>query len=266
MSVPCTTEELLTSQLRALGVTEGGVLMVHASLRALGRPTGGADTVLRALLAAVGPTGTLVVPSFTTDNSDSSPEFRKRVAGLDEAGVQRVRETMPPFDAGSTPAPLMGVLSETVRLSREALRSDHPQTSFAALGPYAEKIASAHRPDCHLGEDSPLARLYELDAQVLLLGTGYDRCTAFHLAEYRVPSAPYRNYSCVITEGGARTWWTYWDVVLDDSDFAALGADFEREVPGAVRAGQVGEAHCRLLGLPDAVDFAVRWMPTHRTP
>lgn len=238
--------------------------MVHASLRALGRPEGGAAAVLRALLAAVGPAGTLVVPAFTTENSDTSPYFRQRVAGLDAAGVAAVRESMAPFDAASSPAPLMGVLAETVRRSPGAVRSDHPQTSFAALGPYAEKIASAHRPDCHLGEQSPLARLYELDAQVLLLGTGYDRCTAFHLAEYRVPAAPYRSYSCVIADGGARTWWSYRDVVLDDSDFAVLGADFERAEPGAVRVGEVGEAHCRLLGFADAVDFAQGWMPEHR--
>ncbi|MGW1105941.1 AAC(3) family N-acetyltransferase, partial [Streptomyces sp. NPDC002540] len=30
------------------------------------------------------------------------------------------------------------------------------------------------------------ARLYGLRAQVLLLGTGFDTCTAFHLGEYRV--------------------------------------------------------------------------------
>jgi aminoglycoside 3-N-acetyltransferase len=33
------------------------------------------------------------------------------------------------------------------------------------------------------GEHSPLARLEEVGAQVLLLGVGYDVCTAFHLAE-----------------------------------------------------------------------------------
>ena len=45
-----------------------------------------------------------------------------------------------------------------------------------------------HAPDCRLGERSPLARLEAGGARVLLLGAGYDTCTSFHLAEYRIPS------------------------------------------------------------------------------
>lgn len=122
-----------------------------------------------------------------------------------------------------------------------------------------------HRPDCHLGEDSPLARLYDLRAQVLLLGTGFDTCTAFHLGEYRVPAPPRRSYRCVVTAGGRRQWWEYDDVALDDSDFAALGADFARAGTGApVRTGPVGSSTSRLFRIDDAVDFAVGWLPAHR--
>ena len=50
------------------------------------------------------------------------------------------------------------------------------------------RSSTGHAPDCRLGERSPLARLEELHARVLLLGAGYDACTGFHLAEYRIPS------------------------------------------------------------------------------
>lgn len=179
--------ERLAGALSALGVRPGDALLVHASLRSVGPGAGGPGAVLAALRRAVGREGTVVVPSFTPENSDTSPHYRARVRGLDAGAREAVRSSMPPFDPALTPAPSMGALAETVRTAVGARRSGHPQTSFAALGPRAAELLAGHRPDCHLGEDSPLARLYEADAGILLLGTGFDTCTAFHLGEYRRP-------------------------------------------------------------------------------
>jgi len=157
----------------------------------------------------------------------------------------------------------MGRLAEEIRTSPGAIRSVHPQTSFAALGPLAGPLMSGHRLDCHLGEFSPLARLYDVNARILLLGVGYDACTAFHLAEYRYVAEPQRRqYRCVVTDGGRRRWHRYEDVLLDDRDFGQLGADLERT--GMAVAGLVGAAECRLLPLVSAVDFAVVWLRRHR--
>ncbi|MER5276958.1 AAC(3) family N-acetyltransferase [Streptomyces sp. NPDC002809] len=255
----------LAGQLSSLGVERGGVLMVHASLRALGAVDGGADTVVAALRDALGPAGTLVVPAFTPENSDTSPQYRARIRGLGERDREAVRAAMPAFDPSTTAAPSMGRLSETVRLTPGSARSAHPQTSFAALGPLAGHVVADHHPDCHLGEDSPLARLHELRAQILLLGTGFASCTAFHLAEYRVPSPPRRTYRCVVRDRAGRRWWEYEDVALDDSDFAALGTDFERSGHGtAVRTAPVGSATGRLCRFPAAVTFALQWLTAHR--
>lgn len=264
------TEHLLSrdraaAQLSELGVERGAVLFVHASLRRMGAVEGGARTVVDALRRALGPEGTLVVPSFTPENSDTSPPYLDRVRGLSDEAREAVRAGMPPFDRASSPAPSMGLLAETVRLTPGAERSGHPQTSFTALGPASGKLTAQHRPDCHLGEDSPLARLYEADARILLLGTDFDTCTAFHLAEYRLPAPPRRLYRCVVTARGRRQWWEYEDIELDDSDFAALGRDFERTGDaGAVRTGRVGAAHSRLIRCTAAVDFAVGWLGGHR--
>lgn len=238
--------------------------MVHASLRSLGAVDGGADSVVAALRDALGPGGTLVVPAFTPENSDTSPQYHARIRGLGDQEREAVRAAMPAFDPATTAAPSMGRLSEAVRRSPGSARSAHPQTSFAALGPLAGHVVADHQPDCHLGEDSPLARLHELRAQVLLLGTGFGSCTAFHLAEYRVPSPPRRTYRCVVRDGGKRRWWEYEDVALDDSDFTALGADFEREQGAPVRTAAVGSATARLFRFPAAVAFATRWLPAHR--
>ncbi|MFJ6443450.1 aminoglycoside N(3)-acetyltransferase [Streptomyces sp. NPDC091649] len=254
-----------TAALTALGVRPGDVLLVHASLRSLGPVADGARGVLAGLRRAVGPKGTLVVPAFTPENSDTSPHYRDRVRGLDARAVDAVRASMPPYDPSLTPAPSMGALAESVRTAAGAGRSAHPQTSFAALGPGAGRLLAGHRADCHLGEDSPLARLYDADARILLLGTGYATCTAFHLGEYRVPGPPRRSYRCVVARRGVRRWWEYEDVALDDGDFAALGAAFEgAAADGDVTAGRVGSAVCRLIRLRAAVDFATAWLTEHR--
>jgi len=50
--------------------------------------------------------------------------------------------------------------------------------SFAAWGREADAVTSRHQLEHSLGEGSPLARLYERDAQVLLLGVAYSSCTS----------------------------------------------------------------------------------------
>ncbi|MFD4031141.1 aminoglycoside N(3)-acetyltransferase [Streptomyces sp. NPDC058637] len=255
--------ERTVAQLAGLGVERGGVLLVHASMRAAG---GEAGAMAESLRTALGPEGTLVVPSFTPENSDTSPSYLNRVRGLSDEARAAVRAAMPPFDLATTPAPGMGRLAETVRRTPGAERSAHPQTSFTAIGPAAGKLLARHRPDCHLGEDSPLARLYEADARILLLGTDFGTCTAFHLAEYRLPAPPRRLYRCVVAPEGRRRWWEYEDVALDDGDFSMLGHAFEHAgTAGDVRTGPVGSARSRLVRLRAAVDFAVGWLGEHRT-
>ncbi|MEV8228326.1 AAC(3) family N-acetyltransferase [Streptomyces sp. NPDC079167] len=253
--------ERVGTQLYDLGVRRGDILLVHASMRSAGGDARGMSDALRRTL---GPEGTLVVPAFTPENSDTSRSYLDRVRGLSDEARAEVRASMPAFDPATSPAPGMGALAEWVRLTPGALRSTHPQTSFAALGPAAGKLLSGHRQDCHLGENSPLARLYEADAQVLLLGTGFASCTAFHLAEYRRPAPPRRLYRCVVASEGGRRWWEYEDIALDDSDFAALGADFVRARSEVVAQGQVGAARSHLFPLRAAVEFAAEWLRERR--
>ena len=120
-----------------------------------------------------------------------------------------------------------------------------------------------HQLESHLGERSPLAKLYDRDAQVLMLGVGYGYCTAMHLAEYRYTARPPRQtYTCVVTTDGRRGWIGYHDVVLDDNDFEEIGKSLAAEI--AVGHGYVGHAECCLMSLRDTVDFAVKWMAEYR--
>jgi aminoglycoside 3-N-acetyltransferase len=247
----------LIAGLRALGVAPGRDLLVHSSLRAVGAVAGGAATVLRAVEAAAGREATIVVPTQTTWNSRSSPSFRAAMDGLDPGELEHYLASMPGFDPLTTPSFGMGVFAEHVRTSARARRSSHPQTSFAALGPGAAQCTADHLLECHLGESSPLGWLARRDAMILLLGVGYAACTAFHLAEYRLPgNRPRRAYHCRVREDDVWRECEFWDVDLDDSDFAALGARMDDA--GFVRHGRVGSAESRLIPIRCAVEFALR--------
>jgi aminoglycoside 3-N-acetyltransferase len=257
------TGNMLVGDLRLLGVPAGCCLLVNASMSKIGWVAGGAPTVVAALRNAIGSAGTLVVPTGTPENSDTSRVHLARIKGMTAGQIARYRASMRPFDLVTTPSAGAGRIAETVRTSPGAVRSAHPQTSFAAVGPTALWLMEGHKLDCHLGEASPLGRLYEADAWTLLLGVGYEACTALHLAEYRYhPDPPRRTYRCVITRGGQPQWCEFEDVVLDDGDLADLGMDIDRT--GAVKRGRVGAADCRLMQMRDAVDFATRWFSQHR--
>ncbi len=250
----------LITDLRALGVRHGQDLLVHSSLRSIGPAAAapdGALAVLGALREVAGPAATIVVPTHTTGNSGSSIAFHAATDGLSGPELDRYLAAMPGFDPASTPSSGMGAFAEYVRTHQGSRRSSHPQTSFAALGAGAADCTRDHRLDCHLGESSPLGWLYRRNAAVLLLGVGYEACSAFHLAEYWLAGErPQRAYHCFVVRDGKRAEREFWDVDLDDSDFAALGQRMDAE--RFVRRGWVGTARCRLVPVRRAVGFAVK--------
>ncbi|MFD3581684.1 aminoglycoside N(3)-acetyltransferase [Streptomyces sp. NPDC058683] len=231
--------------LRSLGVRRGGVLMVHASLSGTGVAP---EPVRDALLAALGPAGTLIVPAFTPENSDTSRAHQDAVAGLSEAEAAEYRGSMPPFDPDATECPTMGALAECVRSTHGAVRSAHPQTSLAGLGPGAGKLLRRHPMRSHLGRLSPMARLYAADAQILLLRVGFEVCSAFHYAEYLTrPRPPRRTYRCVVDEKG--NWVSYRDLALDDSDFGEIGSRLPRRLLAEAEWASKGVVLCSMRDL-----------------
>jgi len=253
------TRATLGDDLGRLGVRPGSVLLAHSSVSALGWVCGGAQAVVEALLDALGAEGTLVVPTHSGGNSEPS-QWRNPPVPEDWWPV--IRATMPAFDPAVTPSGHVGAVPEVARTWPGARRSAHPQVSFAAIGPQAEAVTGGHALDSGFGERSPLARIHDLDGDVLLLGAGHGSNSSLHLAEYRVPDPPRESQGAAVMGPEGRRWVTWEDVVPDESDFEELGAAFE--ATGAVTVRRAGAGDARLMRQRELVAFAVDWLKRHR--
>lgn len=256
---PVTTGRIVEG-VRELGIGPGDTIIVHSSLREIGWTVGGAQAVVEGLQQAVTDSGTIVVPTHTPQYTDPAGWSNPPVP---ESWYGTIREERPAYRPDVTPSYGVGAIPECLRSYPEAVRSRHPVFSFAALGTDAEAIVSGHGFDDALGEESPLARVYDRDGSVLLLGVGHGVNTSLHLAEYRADIATERVENTVpILRDGQRVMCTYENIETSTEDFEELGADFEETV-GCV-TGSVGEAEATLLDQQSLVDFAVEWLEKNR--
>lgn len=253
------TRESIAKDLRAMGLTAGMTVLVHSSMSRLGWVCGGPVAIVQALMDVVTEEGTLVMPTHSADLTDPAGWQNPPVP---ESWWQEIRDTMPAFDPHLTPTRSMGRIVEVFRTVPGTVRSQHPHFSFAAWGKHKEQITCGHLLEEGLGEGSPLARLYELDGQVLLLGVGYGNNTCFHLAEHRAPGAVRTEISGPVIEEGRRVWKVMPDIEMDADRFPMIGVDFEQAEP--VQQGDVGSAPAKLFSLCRAVDFATSWLTAIR--
>lgn len=260
---PVTTARLV-EDLRALGLRAGATVLVHSALSALGWVSGGAVAVIEALLEVLGASGTLMMPTHSSALSEPS---HWRNPPTPEWWWPIIRDTASAYRADLTPTLGMGAIPETFRKLDGVLRSAHPQSSFAALGPHAAVLTEHHRLERGLGEGSPLGRLYALGGSVLLLGVDHDTNTSLHLAEDRVgpPLCPTRREGAPMWVDGARRWVEFEDLAWDSGDFLEIGRAFERET-AHVALGPVGHGQARLMPQRPLVDFAQAHMRQHRSP
>jgi aminoglycoside 3-N-acetyltransferase len=165
----------------AAGVSPGGVVIVHSAFRILSHAGIRAEDFIEGLLLHL-EGGTLLMPAMTW---------------------RTVTPDNPVFDEMATPSHV-GVLSEVFRTRFASHRSIHPTHSTAALGPFAETMTCRHQEgETPCPPHSPFGQLPHVDAQILLLGVGFESCTMIHCAEeaaapdiYLHPAASALTYSC----------------------------------------------------------------------
>lgn len=255
------TRKDLADGLRASGLKAGAHVIAHTSMRKLGFIVGGAETLIRALLDVVGEDGTIMMPSQTWKNLDPETGVHWEEP---QAWWPIIRAHWPAYDKAVTPAIGMGAAAEMLRAWPGAERSDHPARSFAAIGKHAAYLTRDHDLCNIFGEGSPLAKLYGLDGEILLLGVGHDKNTSLHLAECRAdyPGKRLASESSAIMTDGERRWVTYETLAVDDADFVRLGELYEQEQ--GVRPHRIGGAEVRLLKQRPLVDWAAAWMEANR--
>jgi aminoglycoside 3-N-acetyltransferase len=245
----------LTRDLEAAGVHPGMTLMVHSSLSSVGYIVGGPVAMIRALLEVLGAEGTLAMPCETPQISDPALWHDARV---DPAWHDTVREHLPVFDPLTTPT-MLGALPEAFRTFPGTRRSDHPLVSVCARGVHGSAITAVHSLSFCEGRGTPFEKLYELDTYILLMGVGFDRCTALHYAESLVPNRRITISRYPMLVNGRRVWVEKPDMQSDHgTHFPTVGARFLGE--RNLATGRIGDAATLLVSYRDLVDFAAAYL------
>ncbi|MFF3301360.1 aminoglycoside 3-N-acetyltransferase [Streptomyces sp. NPDC001741] len=262
------TRARLVRDLTALGLREGDVVMFHTRMSAIGYVAGGAPALVGALRETVGERGTLMV---TCGWNDAPPyDFTSWPQPWQDA----VRAEHPAYDPVVSEADHdNGRLPEALRRWPGAVRSRHPDVSFAALGPAAEELTADHPWDDPHGPGSPLARLVALGGRVLMLGAPLETLTLLHHAEALAdaPDKLFVEYEQPVLIDGRRVWRRFRDIdssggAFDYSAHTPEGQDpFEtiaRDMlaAGIGRRGRVGAADSHLFEAGEVLDFGLAWI------
>lgn len=253
------TIDSLVRDFQHLGVEKGMTIIVHSSLKSLGWVCGGAVAVVEALMQTVGKSGTIVMPTQSAQLSE--PSYWESPA-VPEEWWETIRQEMPAFDPKTTPTLGMGKIVECFRSYEGVVRSNHPMSSFAAWGKHRDFIISEQHLSFSLGKHSPLQKLYDLQASILLIGVGYDNNTSLHLAEYNADSCFTYQQGSPIMENGKRVWKEYEEYIYDVGYFPIIGKEYEKT--HSVSIDKVGQAECRLIPQKELVDFATEMLKVRK--
>jgi len=255
------TVDSLAEQFATCGLAAGQTVLVHSSMSKMGWITGGPVAVIQALLRVLTPTGTLMMPTHTSANTDPTHWQHPPVP---ESWWPVIQQYSPAFDPAITPTREMGVIAELFRTWPGALRSAHPIGSFAALGPNAAYLTTNHELLDMFGENSPIGKLYELDGYVLLLGVNHENNTSLHLAEFRAnwPGKHTNLEGTSMFVNGVRQWVEFDTLSLETDDFNQIGDSYEAQ--NLIPRHKVGQAEVRFMRQRPLIDYAVKWMESNR--
>ena len=256
------TRGQIAQQVKELGVTPGDTLMLHASVGAIGWIAGGPSEVLGGVLDAIGADGTLMMyvgwEGSPYDLLVGAPQVPPAILAL-----------WPPYDPATSRAMhAWSILTEYLRTWPGAHRSQHPDSSFAAAGRFADELTRDHPLQYGMGEGSPLDKLCQHNGKVLLLGAPLSSLTLLHHAEHLadVPDKRIVRYMAPILSNGIKEW-----IGIEEFDtteclpwrgsvdlFEAIARHHLQEGHGIV--GRVGAATSYLFDASELNRFAVEWI------
>ncbi|KXH80681.1 aminoglycoside N(3)-acetyltransferase [Sporosarcina sp. HYO08] len=255
------TKSTLIAQLQKLGIRPGDNLIVHSSLKSMGWIAGGAQAVVEAFMETITPAGTIVMPAQSTDNSDPSYWMMPPVP---ELWHETIRQSIPAFDPHLTHLYGMGKIAECFHRHPAVIRSSHPSNSFIAWGKHAAEWMREHPLEDSFGLGSPLGKMVNSELKIMLIGVGYDSCTALHLSEYLAPRLKTCPQGAAIIQNGERIWQTYDMAELDSDLFPLVGEAFEKQYPEAAINAKLGHAKCKILPMKPLIEFGTNWFTEHR--
>lgn len=156
------TKEILQSQLKNLDLVSTDTVMLHCSLRAIGAVKDGANGIINAFCEYLSD-GLFVVPAFTWDT---------------------VNAKNPIFDVNSEVTPSLGILPQVFAKCDGVKRSLHPTHSLCAFGRSAKEFVSGEENvDVPCARNGCYGKLLDLNAQIILAGVTFERCTFLHATE-----------------------------------------------------------------------------------
>lgn len=253
------SRDQLVSDFRALGVSQGDVVMVHASVRSVGEVAGGPDQIHLALSDTLGDEGTLMMYAGCPRYVDEVG--RGNLTAVEEA---EVLEKLPPFDPATARSDRdHGILVEFLRTWPGTRVNPHP-ARFAARGARVDELFATQPWNYAYGRDSALDRFLALDGRILMVGSDHDTVTFLHYVEHiaNIPDRRVARYRVPVLENGTRVWRE-----CEEFDTSSIGVhanwpdrffaqlvDSFLEV-SANRGGLVGDALCHLMSARDLMAF-----------
>lgn len=253
-------KNMLSSQLKDLGLESGQIIMVHASLRAIGKVLGGPDQIHQAIMDAIFPNGTLMM------YIGCEPEYEAIGRGKLSAEEENdILQNCPAFNPDTARARRdYGTLAEFFRSWPGVLCSTNPGARIAALGTKAKWLVSDHPLNYGYGPGSPFAKMYENQGKILLVGSDLDQITLLHYAEHITPIKEKRikRFKVPLLKDRQRVWF---DVEEYDTSIGIrnwperfFASIIEKYLRGHnLKSKKIGQADSYLIDAKSLVDFAV---------
>jgi aminoglycoside N3'-acetyltransferase len=150
------------------GIEQGDTILVHSSMRRTYRELHErgmnmeSTLILDSLLGVLGSKGTLILPLFNFDFPTS------KFFSMNDTSSQ------------------MGRITEDARLNYSGIRTGHPIYSFYVIGHHQQEFSGIENKSGY-GEDSPFAKLLELDGKIGVIDLDdQDSMTMYHHVEEKL--------------------------------------------------------------------------------